>query len=96
MELDEYTKADHGCHIYVNTVMKLSRKIADIFESSEPTEKQAILGFILQSPTVLGKKLEFMLRKPFDTVLELATCPTELRVLDEIRTFFRENPDAEF
>lgn len=26
-----------------------------------------------------GKKLEFTMRKPFDTVLELATCPTGLR-----------------
>ena len=41
-------------------------------------EKRAILGFILQNPTVSGKKLEFTMRKPFDAVLELATCPTGL------------------
>ena len=45
-------------------------------------EKRAILGFILQNPTVSGKKLEFTMRKPFDTVLELATCPTGLRGQD--------------
>ncbi|OGZ43576.1 MAG: hypothetical protein A3J55_01545 [Candidatus Ryanbacteria bacterium RIFCSPHIGHO2_02_FULL_45_17b] len=79
VELDEYTKADHEYHVHVNTVLNLSRRIADIFESSEPMEKRAILGFILQNPTVSGKKLEFTMRKPFDTVLELATCPTGLR-----------------
>jgi len=78
VELDEYTKADHEYHVYVNTVLNLSRKIADIFESSEPIEKRAILGFILQNPMVSGKKLEFTMRKPFNTVLELATCPTGL------------------
>ncbi|MBI1999092.1 MAG: hypothetical protein HYS74_00355 [Parcubacteria group bacterium] len=78
VELDEYTKADHEYHVYVNTVINLSRRIADIFESSEPMEKRAILGFILQNPTVSGKKLEFTMRKPFDAVLELATCPTGL------------------
>jgi len=79
VELDEYTKADHEYHVYVNTVINLSRRIADIFESSEPMEKRAILGFILQNPMVSGKKLEFTMRKPFNTVLELATCPTGLR-----------------
>src|SRR3989338_3931160 len=78
VELDEYTKADHEYHVYVNTVLNLSRRIADIFESSEPMEKRAILGFILQNPMVSGKKLEFTMRKPFNTVLKLATCPTGL------------------
>ena len=82
VELDEYTKADHEYHVYVNTVINLSRRIADIFESSEPMEKRAILGFILQNPTVSGKKLEFTMRKPFDAVLELATCPAGLRGQD--------------
>jgi len=82
VELDEYTKADHEYHVYVNTVINLSRRIADIFESSEPMEKRAILGFILQNPTVSGKKLEFTMRKPFNTVLELAACPTGLRGQD--------------
>jgi len=78
VELDEYTKADHEYHVYVNTVINLSRRIADIFESSEPMEKRAILGFMLQNPTVSGKNIELALRKPFNTALELATCPTGL------------------
>jgi len=78
-ELDEYTKADHEYHVHVNTVINLSRRIADIFESSEPTEKRAILGFMLQNPAVSGKNLDFTMRKPFDTVLELADCPIWLR-----------------
>ncbi len=82
VELDEYTKADLEYHISVGTVLNLSRRIAEIFESSETQEKRAILNFILQNPTVNGKKLEFSLRKPFDTVLELANCPIGLRDLD--------------
>lgn len=35
IELDEYTKADHEYHVHVNTVLNFSRKIGDIFESSE-------------------------------------------------------------
>ena len=81
-ELDEFTKADHEYHVHINTIINLSRGIADIFETSEPMEKRAILGFILQNPTVSGKKIDFTLRKPFNTVFELATCPTGLRRQD--------------
>jgi len=79
IELEEYTKADHEYHIHVSTVLNLSRRMGDVFESSETLEKRAILNFLLQNPTVSGKKLEFTLRKPFDTVLELAGCPNWLR-----------------
>ena len=87
VELDEYTKADHQYHIHVSVVINLSRRLGDIFESSsDPMEKRAILGFILQNPTVSGKKLAFTLKKPFDTVLELATCPTGLQRKDSNRS----------
>lgn len=79
VELEEYTKADHQYHIHVGTVLDLSRRVGEIFESSEIEEKRAILNFLLQNPTVDGKKLEFTLKKPFDTVLELAHHPTRLR-----------------
>jgi len=79
VELQEYTKADHDYHIHVSTVLDLSRRMGEIFESSELAEKRAILGYLLQNPTVKDKKLEFTLKKPFNTVLELAISPTGLR-----------------
>ena len=82
VELDEYTKADHEYHLHVSTIINLSRHMQEIFESSELLEKRAILGFLLQNPTIKGKKLEFTLRKPFDTVLELANRPVLLRGQD--------------
>ena len=44
------------------------------------------MNFILQNPTVDGKKIEFTLRKPFDSVHELANCPTKLPYADRFRT----------
>jgi len=82
IEQSEYTKADHQYHIHVGTVFKLSRRIGEIFDSSEIDEKRAILGFILQNPVVEGKKLDFTLRKPFDTVLAVAGCPNVLHRQD--------------
>ncbi len=84
IELEEHTKADHQYHIHVATVLNLCRRIRAIFDDprSEVSEKRAILNFILQNPTVDGKKLVFTMRKPFDVVLELAECPTWLRDQD--------------
>ena len=93
IELDEYTKADHEYHIHVSTVINLSRKMGDVFESSEPEEKRAILNFLLQNPTVSGKKLDFELKKPFATVLELADCPTRLRIVDSVRTIIQRKKE---
>lgn len=78
IELEEYTKADHQYHVHVSTVLNLCRRIGEIFESSETLEKRAILNYILQNPRVSGKTLQFSLKKPFDTVLELACFPVGL------------------
>ena len=79
IELEEHTKADHQYHIHVGTVLRLSRRLSGIFESSEPQEKRAILGYLLQNSTVEAKTLHYSLRKPFDSVLELARHPIGLR-----------------
>jgi hypothetical protein len=86
IELEEHTKADHDYHIHVSTVFSLCRRIGANFDSSEVHEKRAILNYLLQNPVVSSKNLEFTLRKPFDTLLEVATCPIGLRILEDIRT----------
>ena len=60
--------------------------MSDVFASSEPAEKRTLLSYLLQNPTVSGKKLEFSLRKPFDTILELGNRPTWLPSMDTFRT----------
>ncbi len=81
IELEEYTKADHQYYLHVSTVLSLSRRMGQIFQSSEPAEKRAILNFVLQNPTVAGKKLNFTLKKPFVSVLSLARAQKENRAL---------------
>jgi hypothetical protein len=69
-------------------VLSVARRAKQIFESSEPEEKMAFLKFLLQNPTVDGKKLAFTLASPFNLVLELADCPTWLRTVNNVRTIF--------
>jgi site-specific DNA recombinase len=72
LELEEHGKGDHEFHITVARVLKLSRGIKDIFDSSETKDKRAILDYLLQNPTVKGEKIQFELKKPYDTILNLA------------------------
>lgn len=61
-------------------------------------EKRAILNFLLQNPRVSDKKLDFTMRKPFDVVLELASHPTGLALVDDFLTidWLAEYPAPEF
>jgi hypothetical protein len=87
-ELEQHTNADYDYSTQVATVLGLSRRIRKIFESSEIEEKRQILNYLLQNPTVKGKKLDFTMRKPYNLVLELASCPDWLRGLQLVRTCF--------
>ena len=72
LDLEEHTKADHEYHIHVNTVLSLARRIGTIFAGSEVNEKRAIINFTLSNLGISDRKLTFSLRKPFDTILDLA------------------------
>ena len=84
----EHRKADYDYQTTVATVVSVARRAKTIFEnSSEPADKRAFLSFILQNPSVNGKKLAFTLASPFNLVLELADSPNWLRAVEAIRTW---------
>ncbi len=82
IELEEHTQADYNYKTTVSTILNISRRARDIFNSSETCEKRALLGFLLQNPVVEDKKLLFTLKKPWDVVLQLATTTRWLRGKD--------------
>ena len=93
IEMEEYGEGDYRFHINVKRVLDLSRRMKAIFDSSEVMEQRAMLSYLLQNPTVKGKKISYDLKKPYNLVLELALeteratqgdssgtfCPTGLR-----------------
>ncbi len=81
IEMSEHSKADFEYQNTVATVISLARKARTIFDnSSEPARKREFLNYLLQNPTVKGKKLYFTIASPFNLVLDLANCPTWLTV----------------
>ncbi|MFC1625409.1 hypothetical protein ACFL1O_00865 [Patescibacteria group bacterium] len=74
----------------------MAQRALTIFESSEVAQKNQLLGFLLQNSVVDGKKPLFTMREPFNSIAKVSNHPNLLRALDEIRTFFRKNPRADF
>ena len=80
IEMSEHSKADYDYQTTVATVLSVARRAKTIFDnSSEPARKRQFLNYILQNPTVNGKKLYFTIASPFNLVLELADSPNWLR-----------------
>jgi hypothetical protein len=97
IEMSEHSKADFDYQTTVATVLSVARRAKTIFDnSSEPARKRAFLNYILQNPTVNGKKLCFTIASPFNLVLELADSPNWLRVVDAIRTYYQYNTEYFF
>jgi site-specific DNA recombinase len=72
IELAEHTNADYEYQTVVATVLSVARRAKTIFERcSEPAQKRAFLNYLLQNPTVSGKKLIYKLHSPFNLILEL-------------------------
>jgi hypothetical protein len=79
IEMSEHSKADYEYQNTVATVISVARRVKTIFDnSSEPARKRQFLNYILQNPTVNGKKLYFSIASPFNLVLELASSPNWL------------------
>jgi len=86
IEMSEHEKADYDYQTTVAMVLSVARRAKTIFDgSSEPARKRVFLNYILQNPTVNGKKLDFTIASPFNLVLELASSPNWLPLVDKFR-----------
>lgn len=75
----EHTQADHKYHITAKNVLELARRAGELFECANDAEKNELLKLVLSNATLTGKKLEFTIRKPFDTIVKVEGFPILLR-----------------
>ena len=86
LQIENHTGADENYHITATTVLRLAKNAHDLFESSEPLEKRALLNLLLQNSVVNGKNLEFTLRSPFNAIYNIALQSIGRGALDTFRT----------
>lgn len=63
IQIEEHTKADEDFYLMAPKLLGLASRALEISESSEVNEKRALLDFLLQNPTLNGRKLVFKLKK---------------------------------
>ena len=91
VKMQSYTDADENYYLTANITLNLAKKAYEIVQSSEPEEKWQFLNFLLQNLTLDGKKLNFELKTPFNTVLQASKCSNLLRAIEAIRTSLLES-----
>jgi len=75
-QMQDHSNADEQFYLTVNATLGIAQRAKDIFKSSEPTEKQQLLSFLLQNCTLDGKNFDFSLRSPFNLVANYHDNPT--------------------
>ena len=90
-EIDLYTKADKNYLLTVSKVFSIAKRAKEIFESSEISEKRALLAYLIQNPVVNRKKLYFSITSPFNLILDLTSNPNWLAWRDSFRTWMANN-----
>lgn len=72
-------KAEDNYYLTANYLLQLANKAYDLFVGSEIEEKRQLLKITLQNLTLEGKKVQFQVQKPFDTILLYANRQAWLR-----------------
>jgi len=85
-ELALHTGADEQFYITVKTVLSLSQRAREIFESSKVSEKRQLLSLLLSNSVLDWKKPVFTIREPFNYLVSLGGNPVGLRMLNDVRT----------
>lgn len=78
--------ADEKFKTLVITVMEFATEAHELFLYANVSEKRSLIDFVFSDITLTGKTLEYTLRKPFDLMVDLASCSAWLPVLETLRT----------
>lgn len=77
--------AEDNYYITANYLLELANRAYDLFVSSEVEERRQLMKLVLQNPKVEGKKVQFQLQKPFDTILNYNDNQLGLKTWDSYR-----------
>lgn len=70
-QMQGHSEADEQFCITANMTLNIAKRAKEIFMGSEVEEKHQLLGFLLQTCSLNGKKLDITMRSPFNLILDL-------------------------
>lgn len=72
--LGKLKQADDTYYLTINYLGDLAKRADELFASSIPEEKHRLLALTLSNLKLRGKKIEYIVRKPFDVVVSAHDC----------------------
>jgi len=72
-ELLQHTDADEKFAYTLTTLLNISSRAYELFESSEVEQKRQLINFALSNLKLEGKNLVYTLKKPFDVLVTATT-----------------------
>lgn len=72
--LERHHSGDEQFRIAVSTMIMLASKAAEIFDCSQTEEKRQLIGYVFSNLELKGSTLCYSLKKPFNLLVDLASC----------------------
>ena len=88
-KLVEYTNNDTSFQLTSAYLLELASKAKNIFERSQPEQKNKILRMLLANPTLKAKRLQLPLLKPFASVPDSSISQNWLTTIEEVITVIK-------
>ena len=70
-KLKSLTEADENYSMTLISLLNICSKAPELFASSKVEQKRQLINFLLSNLKLKGKTLEFVLKKPFDVLVDL-------------------------
>ena len=94
IKMQAHSDADEEFYVTANTVLNLSKRAIEIFESSEVMEKRQFLNYLLQNAELKDRQLTFELRSPFNHILEFNSQTREKQGLNPVHPIWLRGWDS--
>ncbi len=80
--LSSLRTTDESYYMTASYILNLASRAEELFISANMEEKRDLINLAFQNFSLNGKNVEVAIKKPFDTIIEYASCTTWLPSLD--------------
>lgn len=85
-QLKDHSKADEAFVISASYILELAKRAHELFDRSQPEQKNRLMRFVFANADVQGEKLNYKLKNVFEGIVECNKSENWLPILQHMRT----------
>jgi hypothetical protein len=86
LRIEQHQQGDGDYRTTLESLISLASRAAELFEGSKPEQKRELIAFVFSNLRLRGKNLDFLLRSPFDLMVNRRDYSSWLAFLNTVRT----------